>query len=287
MAACPVPAADRSSPDNKETVRQGGDNYYPEWRKESGIPPTAQDWPGYVSKFYGQRTDQLNDEQRKIAKVEIDGDFNYDGVISPDDPGDHGAFKRTPPGLVVGVGELSKLIIRVTPYRVDFHGEAVISLEVLGINRADKSGDFKTFADEVANTSRIKIWKDPSKKELLLDSHDPKLRRIEWKFDQDRLAPGGAITGMNLPFQPYPRTVYIEGVKEHGPYLADVRILLSCENSGGDDNRAGVLKRFRTTWNHFLVTVAAKPMDKEYVVSEALQDVWITPDRRNAWLGRK
>jgi hypothetical protein len=244
-----------------------------------------------VTKYYGQRQDEFKDEQREIAKVEIDGDFNYDGVISRDDPGDHGAFKRTPPGLILGVGELSKLIIRVNPYRVDFQADAVISLEVSGINRADPSGNFKNIDDEIANTSRVRIWKDPTKKDLLLDSHshDPKLRRIEWRFDNARLAPGGAITGMNLPFQPYPRTVYIEGVKPHGQYLGDVRVLLACENGGpnGDQARRGPFKKFRTTWNHFLVTVTPEPMEKEFVVPEALQDVWITPGRRNSWLSER
>jgi len=278
-------------PDNRESVRQGSGNYYPEWNKSSGIPPTSQDWPGSVTKYYGERPDEFKDAQREIAKVEIQGDFNYDGVISHEDPGDHGAFKRTPPGLILGVGELSKLIIYVEPYRVDFQADAVISLEAEGINRAVASGAFKNIDEEIANTSRIRIWKDPRKKELLLDSHsrDPKLRRIEWKFDNTRMAPGGAVTGMNLPFQPYPRTVYIEGVNPHGKYLGDVRILLACENGSPDNNgpRRGIFKRFRTTWNHFLCTVTEKPMEKEFVVPEALQDVWITPGRRNSWLSEK
>ena len=45
--------------------------------------------------------------------------------IDNDDPADNGAFQQTPPGLVVGVGEMSKLILRLRPYRLDFKGRGL------------------------------------------------------------------------------------------------------------------------------------------------------------------
>jgi hypothetical protein len=261
------------------------DQILPEWRESDGVKVTTRDWAGAVSKYYGQRRDQQRDTERQIAKVDFDADLNYDGVISNEDPADGGAFQRTPPGLVVGVGELAKAIVRITPYRVDYGGEAVVSLEVVGINRSVRSGEFASFEEEAAQTSRVRVWKDAEKRVLLLDSHDPARRRVEWTLDNARLALGGAITGMNLPNQDYPRRVYIEGVRPHGSFIGDVRLLLAVEHRSIQDSgesKPKVLERFRTSWNTMLVTVTPQPLDKEYVVSEALQDIWITPGRPTA-----
>ena len=165
---------------------------------------TRRDLPGDFHKYYGQRSTLYRDKERKLAKLDIDGDMNYDGKIDNWDPADNGAFQQTPPGLVVGAGEMSKLILRLTPYRIDFRGEAVVTLEVAGINRAEKSGEFNNLADELSSTGKVKIWKDISRKELLLDSSDPDKRHCEWVVDDTKYP-------ANLPGI-VPRTVYVEEI---------------------------------------------------------------------------
>ena len=121
------------------------------------VRETKRDLPGDFHKYYGQRSALYRDKERRLAKLDIDGDMNYDGKIDNWDPADNGAFQQTPPGLVVGAGEMSKLILRLTPYRVDFRGEAVVTLEVAGINRAEKSGEFNSLDEELSATGKVKI----------------------------------------------------------------------------------------------------------------------------------
>lgn len=273
-------AASTLARDPRASVQQSGENRYPDWREREGALITTQDWPGTVNKYYGQQRDQFEDKQRRIAKVDLDADLNYDGLINNEDPSDSGAFERTPPGLVVGVGELAKVIVRITPYRVDYTGEAVISMELLGINRGDRAGTFASFEEEMAKTSRIRVWADAERQKLLLDSHDKSKQRVEWNLENQRRALGDVITGMNLPFQNYPRRVYVEGVKAHGPFVGDVRILLAVEHrdvTPGQPSQPKTVERFRDAWETMLVTVTPEPLPKEWVVSEALQDVWLHP----------
>ena len=90
---------------------------------------TQMDLPGDFHRYFGQKTNQWKDSERKIAKLDLDADMNYDGTIDNDDPRDNGAFQHTPPGLIVGVGEMSKFIVRLFPYRVDFRGSVVVGLD--------------------------------------------------------------------------------------------------------------------------------------------------------------
>ena len=115
---------------------------------------TDRDIPGDTNKYFGQRDNQFRDLGRRLAKIDLDADFNYDGVVDNDDPADNGAFQQTPPGLVLGTGELSKLVLRIRPYHLDFKGRAVVSLRVDGINRGHKSGQFASFEDEKALVQR-------------------------------------------------------------------------------------------------------------------------------------
>ena len=72
---------------------------------------TDRDIPGDSTRYYGQRRNQFKDIGRRLAKIDLDADFNYDGVIDNDDPADNGAFQQTPPGLVVGVGYLAGVLL--------------------------------------------------------------------------------------------------------------------------------------------------------------------------------
>jgi len=267
----------------------------------SQVQRTELDWAGSYSKYYGQRRHSFADKERQIAKVDLDGDFNYDGVIDNADPADNGEFQQVPPGLVVGVGELSKLILRIRPYRVDHKGEAVVVLQVDGVNRGARTGQFSSFDEEVASSSQVRVWLDPNRKQLLLDSRDPAKRRVEFSM-QSTMAQGGAITAANLPHQLFPRAVWVEGTRPHGSYLGDVRILLSVEQrdldsqpstegytKGGyskDDADGKVVvypsakserplfTRFRSSWDHILLTVVPKPFAKEMVAGPGASDTW-------------
>jgi hypothetical protein len=239
------------------------------------VVETNRDLPGDFHKYYGQRSTLYRDKERKLAKLDIDGDMNYDGKIDNHDPADNGAFQQTPPGLVVGKGEMSKLIIRLTPYRVDFQGEAVVTLEVAGINRSNKSGEFKDLDDELASTGTVKIWRDLSKKELLIDSTNPDKRFCEWTVDDTKYP-------ANLPGI-VPRTVYVEGITPSPRFIGDIRILVTVSHRAQgssrerfSESRKKLLKRFRTSFDHLLVTVNPKPHQKEFINANA-EKVWAKP----------
>ncbi|MGV3661591.1 MAG: hypothetical protein ACO1TE_15495 [Prosthecobacter sp.] len=225
---------------------------------------TNMDMPNSFHKYYGQRINNWRDSERTVAKVDLDSDLNLDGVINNNDPQDGGAFEGTPPGLQIGKGEMSKVVIRVIPYRVDFDGEVVVTLELDGINRNVSSGEFESFEQEQALTGRVRIWREASRKTLLLDSADPARRYVEFS-SQYRVYP------YNLPNE-IPRVVYVEGVKPSPQHTGDLRLLLTCSHRapGSDpktfaESRKTLLKSFRTTFDHLLFTILPAPMPKEFV----------------------
>lgn len=266
---------------------------------EPGTPKqTRMDLPGDFHKYFGQRVNQFKDLQRKVAKLDLDADLSYDGIINGNDPADGGAFEQTPPGLVIGTGEMSRFLIRVSPYRVDFDGDVVITLEVAGINRDDESGQFTSLEQEVASTGRIRVWKAADRKELLLDSADPNRRFIEWVADA-RAYPA------NLPTI-YPRFFFVEGVKASPKHLGDLRILVTISHRNKGETRppmgewlgaapagktvvvekvdatpadAGynqrLLKAFRTSFDHILITVGKEPHPKVFV-NNNIEGDWLS-----------
>jgi len=298
----------RAEADSRNVPQTGGrsERYMSrnDW-DQTEVRRTELDWAGSYSKYYGQRRHAFMDKERMIAKVDVDGDFNYDGVIDNADPADNGEFQQVPPGLVVGVGELTKVILRIRPYRVDHRGEAVVVLQLDGINRGDVSGKFQTFDEENAATSQIRVWLESSRKTLLLDSRDPGRRRIEWTMDST-MADGGAVTAANLPHQRFPRAVWVEGIRPHGQWLGDARILLSVEQreldgdavaaTGGSsagyskdepdgrvvlyptaNSKKPLFTRFRSAWDHILLTVVPQPFPKELVSGPNGSDTWLRP----------
>ena len=253
---------------------------------------TEMDLPGDFHKYFGQRVNQFRDSERKVAKLDMDADLSYDGVIDGSDPADGGAFEQTPPGLVLGREELSRFLVRVNPYRIDFDGEAVLTLEVAAINRDAASGKFDSFEKEVAATGRIRVWKNADRKELLLDSGDPNRRFVEWVADH-RAYPA------NLP-SIYPRFFYVEGVKPSPKHKGDLRILVTISHRNKGESResaygrwvaasvgvkevappsdAGykqsLVKSFRTSFDHILLTVSDLPHEKVFVNNNA-QGHWV------------
>jgi len=235
---------------------------------------THEDLPGDFHPYYGQKLNRYRDKTRKIAKIDIDADLNMDGVIRQGDPQDGGAFETTPPGLILGVGEMTKIVMTVIPYRVDFQGDVVVGLEVSGINRASETGVFSSFADEQKSVAHVRVWRDAERKELLLDSADPDKRLKEFSISSNRYP-------ANLP-SAIPRTVYVEGVKAAGKYLGDLRLLatVSHRDQGEQKQAQGAaapsppLKLFRTSFDHILITVSEKPAKKEFVNNNS-EGVWI------------
>lgn len=245
---------------------------------------TQMDLPGDFHKYYGQNVTYYRDGERKVAKLDLDGDLNYDGIISNEDPADNGAFQNTPPGLVVGVGELTKLVLRLTPYRIDYQGNVVVSIEVAGINRAVASGRFGSFEEEKASTGRIRVWKDAAKTTLLLDSGRADMLTHEFVMD-------ATTYPANLPGT-VPRTLYVEGVSTAGSggakgglggaYDGDLRLLVTCSHrehgttaESYAEDRKKWPKSFRTTFDHILFTVRDRPMQKDFVNNNA-EGVWIS-----------
>ncbi len=256
-----------------------GENAFSQTDGAEGEPAfgqeTEMDLPGSFHHYYGQRVNQWRDTERYVAKLDLDADLNYDGVVSNDDPADGGAFEHTPPGLIVGVGELSKLIIRVRPYRLDYRGEVVVTMEVAGINRASRSGEFESFDQELASTGQIRVWSDAQRSKLLLDSADPELRTHEWVADMQ-------VYPANLPGV-FPRLVYVEGMAPSALYSGDVRLLVTVSQREKGvtretyaEYRARAVKAFRTSFDHLLLTVKDQPQEKLYINNNA-EGVWITP----------
>ena len=253
---------------------------------------TNKDVPADFHKYFGQRVNSWRDRERQIAKLDLDADLNQDGVLSNTDPADGGAFEATPPGLLLGEGEMTRLVIRLLPYRVDFDGEVVVTLEVEGINRASRTGEFQSLNDELNAMGHIRVWRDNTKKQLLLDSRDPDKRTVEFSTDYKTYP-------YNLPLA-VPRFVFIEGVKSSPVHIGDIRLLctvshrspytqqrLAAEMSkvstaakqpvvvAPDEKKLGV-KSFRTSFDHMLITVQKEPKFKEFINGNN-EGAWIPP----------
>lgn len=251
---------------------------------------TNKDAPADYHKYFGQRVNAWRDRDRQIAKLDIDADMNQDGVLSNTDPADGGAFEATPPGVILGEKELTRVVIRVLPYRVDFDGQVVVSLEVDGINRNSRTGEYGSFEEEVASMGHIRVWRDASKKTLLLDSRDPAKRVVEFSTTYNTYP-------YNLPIL-IPRFVFVEGVKTSANFTGDIRLLATVSHrSLNDPGRASVvpvtaakeplpieieekkklgIKVFRTSFDHILFTVQKKPHLKEFINNNN-EGVWVAP----------
>lgn len=258
---------------------------------ERGVE-TNKDVPADFHKYFGQRINSWRDRQRQIAKLDLDADMNQDGVLSNTDPADNGSFEATPPGVVLGKGELTRMVIRLIPYRVDFDGEVVVTLEVEGINRGVRSGEYASLEEELASSGHVRVWRNKDKKELLIDSRDPAKRVVEFTTDYKSYP-------YNLPLA-VPRFVYVEGVKESPRYSGDVRLLVTVSHRApGQASYAqmtsgkGVeplqvestpkkvgIKSFRTSFDHVLMTVVKDPHPKEFINGNN-EGVWVAPAGKN------
>ncbi|MEZ5384387.1 MAG: hypothetical protein R3F13_02605 [Prosthecobacter sp.] len=145
--------------------------------------------PSYVGWGLGGWSNQSN----PLGRVQIQGDVNFSGKIDEVDAGMGNEPKRNPHGLIIGAGEMTKLILTCQPnaYRqrqvgepkvkMDFY-KLVSVLDVKGVNLGDKKGRFASFEDETATCGRVLVWLDSTRRHLLLDSSDPTRRRVEWQW---------------------------------------------------------------------------------------------------------
>lgn len=253
------------------------------------IDETEMDIPAGFHKYFGQRVNSWKDTERQIAKIDLDADLNQDGVLSNTDPADGGAFESTPPGLLLGLGEITRVVLRLIPYRVDFDGEVVVTLEVAGINRGHKSGEYASFDEEIASSGHIRVWREKDKKTLVLDSRDPSKRFAEFTT-QYKTYP------YNLPIA-VPRFFFVEATGISPKYSGDIRLLATVahrpagairpmefdpKNPGRQplsleaSNAGKTFKSFRTAFDHLLITVQAEPQFKEFINNNN-EGNWVPP----------
>lgn len=195
----------------------------------------------------------------RLSKIDLDADLDYDGSFDNDSNSDQKQHEFIPPGLELGKGEVSRLLIRFKTYEVAFGGKLVVSLELDGVNRETPTGRFEGGATEA--TGQVRVWRDQARKELLLDSADASKKRVEWTFDPEKLSGG------------IPRTVYIEGVKVSPKSEGDLRLLVKAAHVADGATPETPSALFQTAFDHLLVTVREQPVEKEFI-NNNVEGVW-------------
>lgn len=197
-----------------------------------------------------------------LGKVGINADFNYDGQIWGTEGGN---AKVTPPGLLIGSDEMTKVLLSCNPDPVylpqegspkvvmRFHKLAVI-LDVRGIDLSKKNGQYRSLDREIEKCGRILVWADKNRKILLLDSSDPTRRRLVWSY----------ADSVPLPH------VYVEGVQAAQPGGAHF-ITWELDDSFGQN----AIQRFfgePAVWDRLMLSVRPSGLTKPNVDSDP---VWI------------
>lgn len=194
-----------------------------------------------------------------LSKIDLDADLDYDGTLDNDSTSDQGQHEAAPPGLELGVGELTRLVVRFKTYEETFTGALLVALEVAAVNRDSASGAFASGGQK--SVGRIKIWRDQARKELLVDSGDPAKLRYEWRYDSAKRSGG------------IPRTLYVEGVEVSPKFEGDLRVLLSATHSAEGATSDAVSSLYRSAFDHLLVTVRKEPVEKEFI-NNNVEGVW-------------
>jgi len=177
----------------------------------------------------------------KVFKFDIDADINHDGVI---DDYDGGWLEYTPPGMVMKVGETTKVRVTVASRYPFYPGNAIARLSLAGINRGNPTGEFSSIEEEIKSTGHLIVWSDASKSHKLLDSADPSKRVVEWIIHPGYMLP--EHTGV-------PTSVYVEAVGASGQYAGDVRLMaMISPQPAGPGERSF---KFRVSEDHILFTV--------------------------------
>lgn len=195
----------------------------------------------------------------RIAKIDLDGDLDFTGTINNEDPYSQGRFEYNPPGLELGVGEVTRLLVRFKTYEEDYSGSLKVTLEVAGINRDSASGSFP--GGPGGQVGRIRVWRDQQRTELLLDSADSAKSKT-WTVDNTQLARG------------VPRTLYVEGVEVSPKAEGDLRLLIFAEHFADGSGAAGS-GLYQPAFDHMLLTVRKEPVPKDFINGNA-EGVWST-----------
>lgn len=252
--------------DNVEKKVNTGDVPVASTTSKVALAETEMDLPGQFDSEFGMQPDsKLSKTLRPLSKIDLDGDMNYDGAINNNDSTDNGPRENVSPGLQLGVGELTKLVLRFKTYDNEYPGELFVTLRVSGINRFSRTGQFDAFEKERESVGRIRVWADKDGKELILDSGDADKSEHTWQVEKDNLKTGlpGAL----------PRIFYVEGVEASKEYEGDVRLLVSSSHSLSSGENRPPSSIYRTAFDHILFTIVEKPVKKGFVNNNA-EGVW-------------
>lgn len=234
-----------------------------QWGWQSGRQWGLQNlgsFPPYGNGWFGVSNGrQIN----PLGKMSISADLNRDGFIST--RGDNNT-KVTPPGLLIGTNEMTKLLLSCIPdptslppkvgspkVNMKYHKLALI-LDIRGVDLGVKSGKFKSLDREIEKCGRILVWADKTRQHLLLDSSDPLRRRLVWAY----------ADSVPLPH------VYVEGAQAAQPggsYL----ITWELDDSFGQN----AFQRFfgePAVWDRLMVSVRPIGSDKPFIDNDP---VWI------------
>ncbi|OYW75809.1 MAG: hypothetical protein B7Z37_11495 [Verrucomicrobia bacterium 12-59-8] len=196
-------------------------------------------------------------QDRTLGSVSISADINYDGYLGGGDYDPTNNIKRNPPGLIIGTRELARVDLSVVHNTKRQTGEApnlkflyyktAAILDLRPINLGHRRGRFKSFAEEQSRSGRVRVWLDPNRTTLLLDSSDPARRRVEWP------------AATSLP----PRHVYVEGVTcgDSGTVMM-LTVLLDDTNLGP---LADKLWGEKASWDAMMLSVWPSPKTKPYI----------------------
>ncbi len=202
-------------------------------------------------------------QDRSLGQVKLSGDYNYDGFLDSVDYDPTGNIKRNPPGLIVGVRELARVDLSVVHntslqsvsqpgspgspnLKFQYYKTAAI-LDLRPINLGHRRGKFASFEEEQSRCGRMRVWLDPSRTTLLLDSADAGKRRVEWP------------AASSLP----PKHVYVEGVSvgDSGTVML-LTLMLDNNNLGPVSDK---LFGDKACWDAMMFSVWPSPKTKPYV----------------------
>lgn len=191
----------------------------------------------------------------RLSKIDLDADLDYDGAFDNDSSAGQGQHEYLPPGLELGKGEVSRLLVRFKTYEPEFTGKLVVRLEASEVNRDAASGE------GAVSAGQIRVWRDQERKELLIDSADPAKRSVEWTYDSGKRAGG------------IPRALYVEGVKVSSKFEGDLRLLVSASHLADGETTGTPSSLYRAAFDHLLLTVRDKPVEKEFI-NNNVEGVW-------------
>jgi hypothetical protein len=195
----------------------------------------------------------------RLTKIDLDSDLDYDGTINNEESSDQLSAEHVPPGLELGVGELTRMVLRLKVYDEAFAGDLDVSLEVTGINRDSASGSFP--AGDSGQVGRIKVWRDQARTELLLDSGDSSKLVKTWTYEKGKRSGG------------IPKMVYVEGVEAAPKANGDLRLMVISSPRSEGSVGGGKSSLYRSAFDHLLVSVLKDPVEKDFI-NNNLEGVW-------------